>query len=126
MSSPLHINTIPLTEGVYLLHLPRPISWWHTSQHYIGWSSNLYQRLVVELLGASHAARFCQVAVQKGIPIYIARIWVGETKAFEKELKSRKYGPRICPCCVGQERAQQLILPGFREVEKREIRRKSR
>lgn len=116
----LILQEIPAEEGVYLLHFDQPISMWHPTQHYIGYSSDLRYRLTVELIGGSNAARLCQVAREKGIQALIARIWTGVGRDFEKSLKQRKEAHVFCPLCKGQVRWKQSILPGFRAVPRKD------
>lgn len=86
----------PNSGTVYLIHLDQPLSPNHTSQHYIGWAANLAARWQQHLLG--NAARFTQVAKQRGIKYHILRAWHGDKK-FERKLKNRKEGPHMCPIC---------------------------
>ena len=85
------------TSGfVYLLHFSKPISPKHTTQHYIGWASDLATRIQSHRLG--HGARLTAVAHERGIPFKVARVWLGG-RGLERQLKNRKNGPRLCPLC---------------------------
>lgn len=81
---------------VYLLHFDRPISDHHTTQHYLGWARHLPSRIAKHANGSG--ARLTQVARERGIGFTVARTWPGD-RNFERTLKRRKYGPRICPIC---------------------------
>ena len=81
---------------VYLLHFERPISENHTAQHYLGWAYHLSSRMQQHLTG--RGARLTQVARERGIGFVIAEVWPG-TRAYERKLKNRKMGARLCPIC---------------------------
>ena len=82
---------------VYLLHLERPLSPNHTAQHYIGQTyAPVVRRLKEHRAGTG--ARFTQVACERGIAFLLARTWSGDRR-FERRLKNRKCGPRLCPIC---------------------------
>lgn len=82
---------------VYLLHFDERISPRHTTQHYIGWASNLEARLEHHAKGSG--ARLTAVAVERGIGWTVARTWDDADRDFERSLKNRKNGPRLCPIC---------------------------
>ena len=61
---------------VYLIHFDNPISDKHTTQHYIGYSTQApYRRL--EAHRNNCGARLTQVANDRGIGYDIARCWHG-------------------------------------------------
>lgn len=82
---------------VYMLHFDRPISPDHTAQHYIGSTDHLNQRLREHREGKG--ARLTQVANERGIGYQVVRIWRGG-RGYERYLKSKKCGPRMCPVCT--------------------------
>lgn len=91
-------------SGVYLLHFHSPISDGHTTQHYIGYASDIAARMIVHHCRPD--ARLLQVAKERGIDFEVARIWEGAGRDFERKLKDNKYGPKICPICnPGNSRA---------------------
>jgi predicted GIY-YIG superfamily endonuclease len=92
-------------SAVYLLHLDRPISDNHTSQHYLGWASNLDGRIWHHKNGTG--ARFTQVAVERGIGFEVARVWEGEDRAFERKLKNQKNLAALCPHCAAERKAKK-------------------
>lgn len=85
-----------MSGTVYLLHFDRPISDRHTAQHYIGWAFHLGSRIEQHLKGKG--ARLTQVARERGIGFVIAETWPGD-RYFERRLKDRKMGSRLCPIC---------------------------
>lgn len=89
---------------IYLLHFARPISERHTCQHYLGWCLDLNERLAAHRAG--HGSRLTQVAVERGIGFEVVRTWVG-SRDFERHLKNRKQGPRLCPMCSPTRRPCQ-------------------
>jgi predicted GIY-YIG superfamily endonuclease len=89
----------PRNRGVYLLHFHSPISASHTTQHYLGYADNIASRVETHQAGNSKAARLTQVAVEKGIPFSLARVWNEKNRDFERKLKNRKNAPKLCPYC---------------------------
>lgn len=83
--------------AVYLLHFDRP---YHHARHYLGYTSNLDQRIALHRKpnGSSHH-RLMQVIHAAGIGFSVARTWPEGNRALERELKRRKYSPRLCPIC---------------------------
>lgn len=86
-----------MTGIVYLLHFAQPISPNHTTQHYLGWASDLGDRLAEHSAGTG--ARLTQVARERGISFTLARTWHGD-RSLERQLKRRKAAPRLCPLCT--------------------------
>ena len=82
-----------MSGTVYLLHFERPL---HHARHYMGWASNLGQRLQQHSSG--RGARLMEVITELGIRWRLARIWKG-TRELERQLKNRKEAPRLCPIC---------------------------
>lgn len=80
---------------VYLLHFNRP---YKHARHYIGFTTNLGQRMHAHEL-TSQGARLLQVASAAGIKFEIARTWEGDRK-LERKLKNRKKASRLCPICL--------------------------
>ena len=97
----------PARGVVYLLHFHRPISDKHSAQHYIGWAFHLSSRMEQHMRG--RGARFTQVAHARGITFEIAAIWPGD-RHYERKLKRRKAGARLCPICQRAKRAAELPL----------------
>jgi hypothetical protein len=91
----------------YLLHLDQPLNPTRPARHYLGYTRHPPSRMAAHLEG--RGARFMQVARERGIGFVIARTWQGD-RSFEKRLKRRKEGPRLCPLCRGQPSAGQLLL----------------
>jgi hypothetical protein len=81
---------------IYLLHLDSPLSPSSPSRHYIGYTRHVPSRMQAHLTG--RGARFMQVARERGIGFVISRTWQGD-RSFERRLKNRKEGPRLCPIC---------------------------
>jgi predicted GIY-YIG superfamily endonuclease len=93
-----------LIGTVYLLHLHGKIA--GHAGHYIGFSTNLEQRIQDHENG--RGARLMEVAKERGIGFRIARLWRGQTRSFERCLKNRKNAPQLCPVCAELEaRAKQ-------------------
>lgn len=81
---------------VYLLHFSQPISPIRTTQHYIGFATDLDDRIREHRLGKG--ARLTQVAVERGIKLVVAEVWVGGY-SLERQLKRQKNHRRFCPIC---------------------------
>lgn len=82
---------------VYILHFERPINPNHTTQHYLGTTTDLEKRLHQHQTGQSQA-RLPTVAHDLGIDMILARTWRGG-RDLERRLKNRHEGPRLCPIC---------------------------
>ena len=93
---------------VYLLHLQQPLSRGVSpagkelqAGHYIGFTEReeLSARIAEHMTG--HGNPMLRAAVMRNIPFQIARIWQGPraTRNFERKLKNRKHGPKLCPIC---------------------------
>lgn len=84
----------PGVQGeVYLLHFDRP---YRHAGHYMGWTSNLAQRLAEHAAG--QGARLTAVVKAAGIGWTLARTWPG-TRATERALKRQGGHRRRCPEC---------------------------
>jgi predicted GIY-YIG superfamily endonuclease len=81
---------------IYLLHFSSPISPDHTTQHYLGFTTSLEERLEQHRQGK--AARLTEVAKERNITFILARTFKG-TRTGERLLKNRKEGPALCPIC---------------------------
>jgi hypothetical protein len=98
----------PILRGtIYLLHFDRPIAATHTAQHYLGFTKYLPARALAHLRG--RGSKLTQIAHQRGIGFVIARTWSGD-RNYERTLKNRKEGPRLCPICRKAHDARQLVM----------------
>lgn len=84
---------------IYLLHFDQP---YKHAKHYIGWTTNLSERLADHMLGLSESGRLMAVIKEAGIGFSLARIWTEATRDFERSLKNRGGASRICPMCKGK------------------------
>ncbi|MCU0552744.1 GIY-YIG nuclease family protein [Leptolyngbya sp. GGD] len=82
---------------VYLLHFHDRISPNHTTQHYVGFTDSLSDRISDHLAGTSGVA-LIRAAKQRGIKFTVVRVWRGNRK-LERHLKKLKNAPKFCPCC---------------------------
>jgi predicted GIY-YIG superfamily endonuclease len=84
--------------GVYLIALSKPIgNDKHRAQFYVGWAKNIYKRIKQHKNGSKHSAAFTRAAIQAGCEIHCVRVWLGETRDFERRLKRRKNHKRLVP-----------------------------
>jgi hypothetical protein len=101
----------PQFNVVYLLHFDQPIGNLDNprgqAQHYLGHADRLDRRALEHLTG--RGAKITQALFARGIGFQIARIWPGD-RAYERKLKRRKMGPRLCPICRRQPQGGQLPL----------------
>jgi len=123
-----------LPRIVYVIHLEQPLSPYHTSQHYIGSCrlGHFAERLAEHRSGIrtmhtdkegrvrwTGAARYLQVAVERGIRFWPVRAFIDETGTWyggEYLLKARKNTPKLCPACVPEPWTD--IAPVYlREIE---------
>lgn len=104
MNQQVNDNAVNLDAGgLYSIHFSDKIS---HSQHYLGFAeSNIGQR--IERHKRGQGARLTRVAAEMGIEMTVARTWEGADRNFERHLKRRKYGPKLCPIC-NPERARQF------------------
>lgn len=66
--------------------------------HYIGYAQrDPHARIAAHQSG--HGARLTQVAVQNGIELIPAQIWMSATRKDERKLKNRKNAAQLCPLC---------------------------
>lgn len=81
---------------VYLVHFKRRC---HGAQHYMGFSTNVEQRLKEHRAG--RGAPLLRAVTAKGIPWRMVRLWRDKDGFFEQRLK-RNYALReLCPACSG-------------------------
>ena len=94
-------------EGVtYLLHFSEPLG---RSQHYMGWTNNLPERLRSHLeTGTRERCVLTWEVRQRGIVMEVVRVWPG-TIQLERALKRRKNHPKLCPVC--NPRLQDYVDP---------------
>lgn len=103
----------PQHSVVYLLHFDAPIGNPNSprgqAQHYLGYADRLDRRALQHLMG--RGAKITQALHRLGIGFQIAATWPGDRR-FERKLKNRKEGPKLCPICRAARRqvAGQLAL----------------
>jgi hypothetical protein len=88
---------------VYLLHLDPA---YKHARHYTGYAEpgNLQGRLAAHAAGTG--ARLMQVIKEAGGTFRLARTWPGG-RTRERELKSRRDAPRLCPICTEHPKPAQ-------------------
>jgi hypothetical protein len=69
------------------------------AQHYLG-ADLSGQRISVQTLGGTDAARIVAHVQRQGIGFVVARTWPG-SRALERQLKHRKNASKLCPICRG-------------------------
>jgi len=81
---------------VYLIHFYGKISPNRGCCHYWGYAAVVRNRLIEHLAG--RGARLTQVAIERNIPFWVARVWEGG-RALERKMKNRKNSADLCPIC---------------------------
>lgn len=81
---------------IYLLHFSQPICSTRTTQHYLGWTNDIDERLRKHRKGKG--SRLCEVAVSRGVKIQLAEIIPGD-RNLERRIKRQKNHRKICPIC---------------------------
>lgn len=88
--------------AVYLLCCSRPVAL-HGARHYLGYAKGglegVQRRLRKHL--RRKGGRLPAVAVARGIPIRLARVWLDGDRSLEARLRKRGAYARICPYCDG-------------------------
>lgn len=84
---------------VYLLHFSKKV--FH-AQHYLGWTEDIKTRLQRHRSGTG--SRLLRQLKLLGGTFQVVRTWEGVDKAFERKLKRRKMGPRLCTLCLAARR----------------------
>ncbi len=82
---------------VYLLHFNKPINPNRPTQHYLGFTKDLDERIREHRKGKG--ARLTQVALEQEISFKVAEVWRGD-RSLEKQLKRQKNHRRFCPICA--------------------------
>lgn len=85
-------------DVVYLLHFDEKLA--DHAQHYIGFTSNLSERLKRHARG--QGAAIVRAAHDEGIKITLVATWTGN-RSYERMLKNRKNARRLCPICNGSK-----------------------
>lgn len=88
------------TGTVYLLHFDQP---YKHARHYLGWTSDLDQRLADHAAGTG--ARLLAVLKAHGIGFQLARTWSPATRGRERQIKNQGGASRCCPLCGVRARA---------------------
>lgn len=107
---------------IYQYHLDAPLNDRKPSRHYTGFceSGRLAERDATHHKGVRHAhnqngelvatgaARFLQVAVERGIGFHLVRTWRG-TRDDERRLKRNGHAADMCPLCRARPRQITFI-----------------
>jgi predicted GIY-YIG superfamily endonuclease len=96
---------------VYLLHFESKL---HHAQHYLGYTSDLDQRLQQHRLGRSGAG-LVRAFFEREITFVLAHTWVG-SRALERHFKQHWHaGPRLCPLCNGGRKRGRTVVARLKE-----------
>lgn len=75
---------------IYLIHFDQPVA---HARHYLGWTSNLAERLRDHLRGQGSP-----LVRATGGQARLVRTWQG-TRSDERKMHNRHENPRFCPVC---------------------------
>lgn len=92
---------------IYLLHFSRP---YKHAKHYLGWTSNLEERLSEHAKG--RGARLLEVVAAEGITWRLARTWEGDRyreRAFKQRGKAKN-----CPICRARKKVNTMVTKDWR------------
>ncbi|HXF62870.1 MAG TPA: hypothetical protein VNK95_14695 [Caldilineaceae bacterium] len=94
--------------SVYLIHLEPA---YKHARHYLGYADDVHSRLALHRMG--QGSRLCQVAVEAGCKLILARVWEDGDRSLERRLKNRKAAPRLCPICNHKHDGQLDLFTDF-------------
>ncbi len=80
---------------VYLIHFDEKLA---HAQHYIGFTTNLEQRIATHKSGFGSA--LMAAVTQNGIGWKVVRTWENVTRAFERKMHKMNNTARYCPVCA--------------------------
>ena len=80
--------------GVYLVHLERPLA---HARHYTGYADDIVRRLQEHM--ECKGSRLLCAAVNRGIPFEVVKIWPGQGRSLERQIKNSKAATMLCPIC---------------------------
>lgn len=106
------------TRHVYLIHFSRPLG--HAS-HYIGQTDRDVETRFREHCRGK-GARICKKAVEAGIKLTLARVWLDAPRCFEQKLKNRANAKHFCPICSGDAARGRAVCKDSAVVESRKPR----
>ncbi|MBP7735989.1 MAG: endonuclease [Spirochaetes bacterium] len=79
---------------VYLIHFNKKL---HHARHYLGYAEDVEKREKRHRSG--DGSRLLHACNLQGIKYRIVRKWENVDRNFERKLKNRKEGPKLCPVC---------------------------
>jgi hypothetical protein len=91
---------------VYLLHFERPYA--GPSRHYLGWTTDLENRLRQHREGTGSVAT--RRAFEQGIVFELVRTWLGD-RGLERGLKAQGAQTNACPKCGRADRRKGARNP---------------
>jgi hypothetical protein len=96
---------------IYLLHFER--SYKH-ARHYLGWTTNLEERL--ERHRAGRGSPLIAAAVADGIQFELAATWPGDRHEERRLHRYKNSGARLCPICREERRARRSAQPAAQDA----------
>lgn len=98
--------------GLYLLHLePR----YRHAGHYLGWSTDIAARVHEHNAAGAKASPLIRAALAAGCRITLTRVWLGQGRTRERQLKRQGGLGQVCPVC--KARGYRRSRPAKRSAE---------
>lgn len=80
------------------------------ARHYLGWTAgDPEERLATHLAGRGSPLLAAVVDRHGPAAVTLVRTWPGADRHYERALKDRREGPRLCPACHAAGRSRALI-----------------
>ncbi len=96
---------MPQDGIVYLIHLSRP---YRHARHYLGWTSDLEQRLREHRAG--RGSPLIAAAIAAGIDLELAATWPGSRHDERRRHRQKNSRARLCPICRAEARPQPAAV----------------
>ena len=100
------MSDTPRVGTVYLIHFETKL---HHAQHYLGFTTNLEERLKRHASG--NGSKLMHAVSQAGITWKVTRLWENVPQSWERELKQSKNTPCLCPECAGKRAMNRKVNP---------------
>ncbi|MGO9372699.1 MAG: endonuclease [Syntrophobacteraceae bacterium] len=91
---------------IYLIHFDKP---YKHARHYLGYADSDTPDARIERHRKGNGATLMRVITQAGIEWEVARIWLEQTRDFERKLKNGRHVPRLCPICQKEKKDGRLL-----------------
>ena len=90
--------------AVYLIHFDRP---YKHARHYVGSTAWSVKRRCQHHADGT-GARLMQVVTEAGITWRVVRIWRGQGRKWERQIKNHGHVRLLCPVCSGRKAHKRM------------------